>query len=105
MKVSEILKTGVPTLSFEVFPPKKSDTADKIFGAVKEVADFRKFVVVKFVFRHDNHGHLETAIAVGRLDIALGVAEESHAGIELDAVLRLLVERGLHLEHHLFGLL
>jgi methylenetetrahydrofolate reductase (NADPH) len=39
MKVSEILKTGVPTLSFEVFPPKKSDTADKIFGAVKEVAD------------------------------------------------------------------
>ena len=39
MKVSEIIKTGVPTLSFEVFPPKKSDTADKIFGAVKEVAD------------------------------------------------------------------
>ena len=39
MKISKILDTGVPTLSFEVFPPKKSDTADKIFGAVKEVAD------------------------------------------------------------------
>lgn len=39
MKVSQILHSGVPTLSFEVFPPKTSDSIDKVRSATEEIAE------------------------------------------------------------------
>lgn len=38
MKISEIIKTGKPTLSFEVFPPKTEDNFDSVAKASKEIA-------------------------------------------------------------------
>ncbi len=37
MKISEILKRGVPTLSFEVFPPKTQDNYASVQNAVDEI--------------------------------------------------------------------
>lgn len=39
MKLSELFAKKVPTLSFEVFPPKSSDTLDSVKTAVREIAD------------------------------------------------------------------
>ena len=38
MKISEILNTGIPTLSLEVFPPKTSEVYDSVVKATDEVA-------------------------------------------------------------------
>lgn len=38
MKISEILNTGKPTLSLEVFPPKTSEVYDSVVKATDEVA-------------------------------------------------------------------
>jgi len=38
MKISEILNTGVPTLSLEVFPPKTSEVYDSVVRSTSEVA-------------------------------------------------------------------
>ena len=38
MKISDILKKDVPTLSLEVFPPKTSDAYEKVEKAVGEIA-------------------------------------------------------------------
>ena len=39
MKISEILRSDVPTLSFEVFPPKTSDSVEKVRAATEEIAE------------------------------------------------------------------
>ena len=39
MKISEILKQGKPSLSFEVFPPKTKDKFYAVEGAVEEIAE------------------------------------------------------------------
>lgn len=41
MKISEILKSGKPTLSFEVFPPKTSDGFEKVKCATDAIADLK----------------------------------------------------------------
>ena len=41
MKISEILATKRPTLSFEVFPPKTSDLYDGVETAVNAIADLK----------------------------------------------------------------
>ena len=38
MKISELFKTGSPTLSFEVFPPKTSDTYESVKDAAENIA-------------------------------------------------------------------
>ena len=38
MKLSEVFKKGTPTLSFEVFPPKTTDTFDTVKQATEEIA-------------------------------------------------------------------
>lgn len=38
MKISEIMKSGNPTLSFEVFPPKTSDVYESVEKATNEIA-------------------------------------------------------------------
>lgn len=38
MKLNEVFKKGVPTLSFEVFPPKTTDTFDTVKQATEEIA-------------------------------------------------------------------
>ena len=38
MKISTLLQAGKPMLSFEVFPPKNSDTFDSIRSATEEIA-------------------------------------------------------------------
>ena len=38
MKISTLLQSGKPMLSFEVFPPKTSDTFDSIRSATEEIA-------------------------------------------------------------------
>lgn len=39
MKISDILRSDVPTLSFEVFPPKTSDSIEKVREATEEIAE------------------------------------------------------------------
>lgn len=41
MKISELLRSGRPTLSFEVFPPKTSDSFESIRKATEEIAKTR----------------------------------------------------------------
>ena len=41
MKISEILKTGKPTLSFEVFPPKSSEKYENVMTSVNAIADLK----------------------------------------------------------------
>ena len=41
MKLIEKLRTGKPTLSFEVFPPKTSDTYGSVLGAVRQIAGLK----------------------------------------------------------------
>lgn len=41
MKIIDILNQGRPTLSFEVFPPKTSDTYDSVAKATQEIAALR----------------------------------------------------------------
>ena len=41
MRLTEKLKTGKPALSFEVFPPKTSDTFDTVLDAVRQIADLK----------------------------------------------------------------
>lgn len=41
MRIADILAQGKPCLSFEVFPPKKAETYDKITGAALEIAALR----------------------------------------------------------------
>ena len=41
MKISTLLQSGKPMLSFEVFPPKTSDTFDSIRSATEEIAALR----------------------------------------------------------------
>ena len=38
MKISEIIKSEKPVLSFEVFPPKNSESYESIKGAALEIA-------------------------------------------------------------------
>ena len=38
MKITDIIKSSKPSLSFEVFPPKTSDTFDVIKGAIEQIA-------------------------------------------------------------------
>ncbi len=38
MKLNEVFKKGLPTLSFEVFPPKTTDTFDTVKQATEEIA-------------------------------------------------------------------
>ena len=38
MKITEILSSGKPTLSFEVFPPKKSSNYDSVAEATEKIA-------------------------------------------------------------------
>ncbi len=38
MKISDIFKTGKPTLSFEVFPPKTTDTFEAVRQATEDIA-------------------------------------------------------------------
>ena len=38
MKIIDIIKSSKPSLSFEVFPPKTSDTFDVIKGAIEQIA-------------------------------------------------------------------
>lgn len=38
MKIVDILKSGVPSLSFEVFPPKADMSFDSVKGAINEIA-------------------------------------------------------------------
>lgn len=38
MKIIDIIKTGKPSLSFEVFPPKTSDNYDTVKNATEEIA-------------------------------------------------------------------
>ena len=37
-KISEILKTNQPTLSFEVFPPKTEDKYEGVLSAAKKIS-------------------------------------------------------------------
>ena len=39
MKVSDIINSGRPSLSFEVFPPKTSDKFESVKAAISEIAD------------------------------------------------------------------
>ena len=39
MKLSELFAKKIPTLSFEVFPPKTSDTYDSVKTAVEQIAN------------------------------------------------------------------
>jgi len=49
MLISSILAAEKPCLSFEVFPPKKAETADKVTGAALEIAALRPgFVSVTY---------------------------------------------------------
>ncbi len=41
MKITEILKRGVPSLSFEVFPPKTYSSFDSVRHAVEEIASLK----------------------------------------------------------------
>ncbi len=41
MKITEILSQGKPTLSFEVFPPKKSSNYDSVAEATEKIAALR----------------------------------------------------------------
>ena len=41
MKIIDLLKTGKPTLSFEVFPPKTTDNIDAVFSASMEIAELK----------------------------------------------------------------
>ncbi len=41
MKITEILSSGRPTLSFEVFPPKKSSNYDSVAEATEKIAALR----------------------------------------------------------------
>lgn len=41
MKITEILATGKPTISFEVFPPKKIDNYENVAKAAGEIARLR----------------------------------------------------------------
>ena len=41
MKITDILNQNRPTLSFEVFPPKTSDTYDSVAKATQEIAALR----------------------------------------------------------------
>jgi methylenetetrahydrofolate reductase (NADPH) len=41
MKISDMIKSGKPTLSFEVFPPKTSDAYEKVAGAAYKIADLK----------------------------------------------------------------
>ncbi|MCI8660391.1 MAG: methylenetetrahydrofolate reductase [NAD(P)H] [Lachnospiraceae bacterium] len=41
MKIKDILSRGIPTLSFEVFPPKTEDKYDSVEHAVVEIAKLR----------------------------------------------------------------
>ncbi|MBO7303685.1 MAG: methylenetetrahydrofolate reductase [NAD(P)H] [Clostridia bacterium] len=41
MKITDLLKSGVPSLSFEVFPPKTEMTFESVRGAVEEIARLR----------------------------------------------------------------
>ena len=41
MKITDVLSRGVPSLSFEVFPPKTSDTFDSIRAATEEIGALR----------------------------------------------------------------
>lgn len=38
MKINELFKTNKPTLSFEVFPPKTTDTLETVMQATEEIA-------------------------------------------------------------------
>ena len=38
MKIIDLLKSGKPTLSFEVFPPKTTDKIDAVFDAAMQIA-------------------------------------------------------------------
>ena len=37
MKVIDLLKSGRPTLSFEVFPPKTQDKFENVIGAAYQI--------------------------------------------------------------------
>ena len=39
MKITEIIKGGKPSLSFEVFPPKTTDKFESVLGATMKIAD------------------------------------------------------------------
>lgn len=39
MKITEIISSPKPSLSFEVFPPKTSDNFDSVMAATEEIAD------------------------------------------------------------------
>lgn len=41
MKISDIIKEGKPSLSFEVFPPKKDANFDSVRHAVSEIAELK----------------------------------------------------------------
>lgn len=41
MKITDLLQRGVPSLSFEVFPPKNSDTYESVSSAAYEIARLR----------------------------------------------------------------
>ncbi len=41
MKIKEILRAGVPAMSFEVFPPKTESAFDSVQSAVREIAALR----------------------------------------------------------------
>lgn len=41
MKIIDIIKSDKPSLSFEVFPPKTSDTFDVIKGAIEKIAELQ----------------------------------------------------------------
>ena len=41
MKITNLLKSGIPSLSFEVFPPKTEMAFDSVRGAVKSIASLR----------------------------------------------------------------
>ena len=39
MKITDIIKSDKPSLSFEVFPPKTSDNFESVMAATNAIAD------------------------------------------------------------------
>ena len=76
MKLSELFAKRIPTLSFEVFPPKTSDTYDSVKTAVEQIANLHPdYMSVTY---GAGGGTSEYTVAVAQEIMSRGVTPLAH---------------------------